>query len=88
MRKALLGGRLKLLRKMLGLTQKEMADELGVSRFAVIKWEKGERDIPSEVYETLASKFGVNINWLLTGEGEPFVTPQGEGVKKKTLQVV
>jgi len=79
------GLRLKFIREnFLQMSQSKFGKLFGVKQGAVSLWEKGERDIPSEVYETLASKFGVNINWLLTGEGEPFVTPQGEGVKKKT----
>ena len=87
MSKKNIGARLKEVRRALNLTQHQLAEILGVSRFAVIKWEKGERDIPTEVYEALATKFGVNINWLLTGKGEPFITSQREVLKKKTTLV-
>jgi len=79
------GARLRKLRtEFLNLTQKELAQILGVKQNTISQWEKEERDIPTAVYETLATKFGVNINWLLTGEGEPFLQPQREPVKKKT----
>jgi transcriptional regulator with XRE-family HTH domain len=80
-----IGERLKLVRTRLGLTQAELAKALGVSRFAVIKWEKGERDVPSSIYEVLGKQFGVNLNWLLTGEGEPFIATPKDPVKKKDL---
>jgi len=83
------GERLRKLRtEFLGMTQKELAQVLGVKQNTISQWEKEERDIPTAVYETLATEFNVNINWLLTGSGEPFLTPSAEPVKKKTLTKV
>ena len=79
--------RLKLLRQKLGKTQKEMSEALGVSLRAYQMYEEGKRKLPPDKMQILAQIFRVNLHWLLTGEGEPFITPQGEGVKKKTLRV-
>jgi len=81
--------RLKFIRQALGKTQKEMAQLLGVSLRAYQMYEEGKTNIPLPKLRILASQFGVNINWLLTGEGEPFLTLKEEPVKKKkTLQAV
>ncbi len=83
------GARLRKLRvELLEMTQKELAQALGVKQNTISQWEKEERDIPTAVYEALATKFGVNINWLLTGEGEPLLKPRGGTVKKKTFMRV
>jgi transcriptional regulator with XRE-family HTH domain len=62
-------GRLKLICKMEGITQKELADSVGMSLrgFATILGEK------SKVSQTLAlaveARFGYRADWILTGEG-------------------
>ncbi len=77
--------RLKEVRQTLGKTQKEMAEALGVSLRAYQMYEEGKRKLPPEKMQLLAELFKVNLHWLLTGEGEPFLTPP---VKKKTLTKV
>ena len=79
-----IGERLKSLRKTLGLSQKEMAKVLGLSLVAYQYYEGGQRKPNLEKLHLLAQKFGVNLHWLLTGEGEPFV---GEAVKKKDRNI-
>jgi len=80
--------RLKKVREFKKLSQSQLAKLLGVSQKAISQWERGERAIPATILKQLQEHLNLNPLWLLTGEGEPFVTPQGEGVKKKTLQVV
>lgn len=73
------GLRLKKLREILDLSQGKLARILGVSQSAVSKWEAGERDIPTAVLLKLKQQLGVNLDWLLSGEGEIFSPPKGEG---------
>jgi len=75
--------RLKVLRQRLKKTQKEMAEALGVGLRAYQMYEEGKRKLPPDKMQVLAKVFKVNLHWLLTGEGEPFIT-ETEGVKKKT----
>lgn len=58
---------LKLMRTRMGMTQEEVAEQVGVSRQAVAKWEKGESlpDIESCVH--LADLFGVPLDMLVRG---------------------
>ena len=60
------------LRKYLFETKKnvtQLANEIGVTPSAFNKVVKGE-GLPSSKVLTPLAKLGVNINWLLTGEGE------------------
>ena len=62
--------RLKVKRKTLGLTQKNVADKLGVSKVAVSRWELGH-SIPSGlILNDLAVLLGVDVEYLLNGEDD------------------
>ena len=64
--------RLKELRKKLGLTQQEFADRLKIKRGAIANYEIG-RNVPIDAVLSLISReFGVNLEWLRTGDGEMF----------------
>ena len=59
-------------RKAVGLSQAEMADQLGLSRNFISLMENGNR-IPSDrTISDICREFGVNRIWLETGVGEPF----------------
>jgi len=68
-----LNKRLKLIRKALGLTQKEMSNMMGVSLRVYQYYEKGEQKPTYEKLVPLVEKFNINGNWLLTGQGEMFL---------------
>lgn len=68
----LMNERLKKLRKTLDLTQQKFADRLGVKRNTVGQWECGINAITDQVIFSICREFGVNENWLRTGEGEMF----------------
>ena len=48
-------------------SQKELAEKVGTSRESIVKWEKGERFIKAEDVISLASAFGCDCHYLLTG---------------------
>lgn len=64
--------RLKELRKILGLTQQEFADRLGIKRNAVTNYEVGRNSPADIVVSLICREFNVSESWLRTGEGEPF----------------
>lgn len=56
------------LRKEQGLTQKELADRVGVSDKAVSKWENGKNYPDIEIMQSLGEIFKVSVSELLQGE--------------------
>lgn len=74
---------LKEIRKNTGLTQQEFAKELDVALSTVASVENGTREISKSVMKVLIEKYKVSANWLLTGEGEMFTTPENTEVATK-----
>lgn len=62
------------IRRNKGLTQQQFASELDVSTATIASVENGSRDMPKNLMKSLVKKFGIDANWLLTGEGEMFST--------------
>jgi len=63
-----LGERLQALRKSRGLSQEQLAEQAGVSRQAVSKWELGESAPELDKVLLIADFFGVTTDYLLKGE--------------------
>ena len=55
-------------RKELGLTQKQLAEKLGMSDKSVSKWERGICLPDVSVYEEYCALLGISINEFLAGE--------------------
>lgn len=55
-------------RKALGLTQKQLAEQLGMSDKSVSKWERGICLPDVSVYMELCGILGINMNEFLAGE--------------------
>lgn len=55
-------------RKSLGLTQKQVAEKLGMSDKSVSKWERGICLPDVSVYITLCDMLGISINEFFAGE--------------------
>lgn len=66
-----LGGRLKAARDAAGLTQGEVAFALGLTRtMTVSEWERDKYAPDAEQAVRLAEHLGVEVAWLVAGEGE------------------
>ena len=61
----ILGKRLKELRKEKGLTQKEVANILGIHSVTYLHYEKDEREPPLKILAEMATFFGVSADYLL-----------------------
>lgn len=59
--------RLYQLRRERGLSQEELANQVGVSRQAVQKWESGAAQPTLDKLTALAQYFGVTLDWLVNG---------------------
>ncbi len=66
--------RFKQLRKATGLSQTEFAERVNLKRNTIASYEAGVREPVSAILELICREFGVNKDWLLTGEGEMFKT--------------
>ena len=63
--------RLYKVRKNAGMTQNDLAEKLDVSRQAVSRWEMGTAKPEFENLIAISDIFGVSIDYLLRGIGEP-----------------
>jgi transcriptional regulator with XRE-family HTH domain len=62
--------RIKEVRKLSKLSQTDFGKAIGVSLSSVQKWESGENTPTAQVQYVICDKFGINPEWLETGEGE------------------
>ena len=60
--------RMKELRLLLGMTQKQFAEGLGISREGYQKLERGENNISMDVLEKVKYVYGISADYLLYGE--------------------
>jgi transcriptional regulator with XRE-family HTH domain len=64
--------RLKYFRRAIGLSQEKFSKELGFSKPAYVRYEAGNREIPSRLMAEMSKKYNLSIVWLLFGEGGMF----------------
>jgi len=69
-RKQEIGGRLREVRKSLGLLQWELGNRAGLSQAMVSQYEKGLTEISLSFLEYLNKKHGVSSDWVIFGTGE------------------
>ena len=66
-----MGNFIKSIRQEHNLTQKELADRLGVTYQAVSKWENGKNAPDIAILQKISEEFDVNIDEILKGEKQP-----------------
>jgi len=66
--------RLALVRKTLGLTQREFAQKISVATGFIASMEIGVRKVNPRIMKLVSNLFNINLQWLETGEGEMFYT--------------
>ncbi|MBO5006344.1 MAG: helix-turn-helix transcriptional regulator, partial [Clostridia bacterium] len=78
-----IGSFIAVLRKANGLTQRELADKLGISDKAVSRWERDETAPDLSLIPAIAEIFGVTSDELLRGEraGEKSAFPEKQAEK-------
>ncbi len=74
---------LKIVREKLGLSQAVVAQKIGIQQAQYSTYERGDRKPSAEIFYKLVKTFNINVNYLLTGEGSMFITPE---LSKETLQ--
>lgn len=64
--------RIKAVRKDRGLTLDEFGARIGVKKSALSQIENGKTNPSDQTRRSICREFGVNEEWLRTGEGEPY----------------
>lgn len=67
-----------------GLTQKQLADRVGISRQAVMQWEQEDGTKSLDAANAIRAAQAMNVDplWLATGDGSPV----GHGVEERTAK--
>lgn len=71
-----IGERLEKLRKTLGLTQLQLARELGVTQQHISQVENGTRSPSDQFLKHVCAYGNTTMLWLVKGEGEMFLSPE------------
>jgi transcriptional regulator with XRE-family HTH domain len=67
---SLIGERLKQARESIDLDQDTFGKSIGVGgRPTISRWERGLAFPPADILAAIHEKYGINIHWLLTGNG-------------------
>lgn len=66
-----MGEFIKVTRKAKGMTQKELADRIGVSDKTISKWETGNGVPDTQILTSLCNTLNISVNELLSGEKLP-----------------
>ncbi len=97
MEKKTMGGFIAALRKVNGMTQKELAEQLNVSDKTVSRWERDDGAPDLSLIPTIADIFGVTCDELLRGERKSLterteitdnseISPKGEKQRQRLLK--
>ena len=73
---ATFGDRLAAAREAVGMSQKALADRLGVRAKVIQAWENDMKEPRANRLQMLAGMLNVSLMWLLTGEGEGVTPPE------------
>ncbi|MCL2199328.1 MAG: helix-turn-helix domain-containing protein [Defluviitaleaceae bacterium] len=75
------GRRIQTLRVKSGLSQEALADQLGVTRQSVSKWELGQALPDTEKIVQISRLFGVATDWILLYEGPMLARPNRQALR-------
>jgi transcriptional regulator with XRE-family HTH domain len=74
--------RLALVRKTLKITQREFAEKISVATGFIASMEIGDRKVNPRIMKLVSSVYGVNLQWLETGEGEMFYIDSNDEIEE------
>lgn len=75
--------RFKFIRSKTELSQAQFAISVGVSRDIVSAIENGRQTAPLYLVRVLHSRYNINLNWLISGTGTPYLHVSEEEEKKR-----
>ncbi len=82
-----IGKRIKELKAKLGITSAEMAKELNIPVRTIGSYERDEAQAGAKFFNALIAKYQVNVNWLLSGNGNMFISSKTEIDVKYLAQI-
>ena len=80
------GERVKEIRKSLSLTLEKFGSRLGVGKTAISKIEKGENNLSPQMFKMICREFGVNGEYLESGNGEMFAEVSQDAIDELCAQ--
>jgi transcriptional regulator with XRE-family HTH domain len=80
-------GRIKAVRKALGLSQRAFCRGIFLSQGFYAQIESGTRKANERIYELISTKYNVNKEWLLTGKGEMFSGPAPDVELEQLIEI-
>lgn len=80
--------RLKIMRKALGLKQRELAVAIGVRENTISIWEGGSKSPSCRTIRDICREFDINEAWLRTSEGEMLVAKSKSEQIAKFITIV
>lgn len=76
------------IRKDAGKTQKEFAEEMGMTRENYKNYEYGNATISDPIIKLICITYGVNPQWLKTGEGAPGIPSKNNDLAKEVRDIL
>lgn len=80
-----LNERIRILRKQLGMSQEEFAAKLGITKQAVSNMETHKSAPSPAVLYKMHTEFDINLNYIIAGTGDIFITEKGNNALKASL---
>lgn len=65
--------RLIVLRELLGLSQSDFAEQIGITQGALSRLETGKSKLSLDTITQISQVFGIDCNWLINGQGNQFL---------------
>ncbi len=78
--------RLRQVRSALGFGRERMSNELEIQRGSYARKERGGMMLTPEQLHYLSTRHGINLDWLLTGNGSMLLAGAGEGAGEQEKQ--
>lgn len=85
---ATFGDRLAGAREALGLSQRELAERLGVRAKTIQHWEDDVKEPRANRLQMLAGMLNVSLMWLLTGEGPGLAAPDARPTRSAEAEAL
>jgi transcriptional regulator with XRE-family HTH domain len=77
------GSRLRLFRKSRNITIHDLSDRIGISKSTISEVERGLVKPPVNFLLALFKLYGLNINWVLTGEGKMILKREAASLARR-----